>query len=288
MKWQTLSGVAVVASSVSVHGLGPQVSLPNGQGDVFGLCDDQLSMCTYKAIPFGEDTAGANRFLPPVKRSPWTTPLNATADGTGCISIHHNPDTAKVQGEDCLNLNVYVPASATASSKLPVYMFLYGGSFTEGDNDGPFDIYAGQGFTRNDIILVVPNYRLGAYGYLVTDKLTGNVGLLDQRLAMQWIRDNIGAFGGDASRLTIGGESAGAMSVGYHLVSPDSWPLFSQAIMESNPVGLLARPDSRTRVYGFDFCQQLGCLEERLPLACDTECIQAAPPTNVSAAWKKV
>jgi hypothetical protein len=242
---------AVVGSAYlqNVHALSPSVTLPGGQGQVVGQCD--AGQCVFRGIPFAEDTGGANRFLPPVKRAPWAAPFNATTDGTGCISIHHNPDTAKVQGEDCLNLNVFTPASANASSKLPVcvccarrrpsrhycchtirpsfrpsllprevvvvphrvsvvtqqsppphrmrspyrpcvrvagrYMFLYGGSFTEGYNSGPFDIYAGTGFTRNNVIFVAPNYRLGAFGYVVTDKVHGNMGLLDQRLAMQWI-----------------------------------------------------------------------------------------------------
>ena len=266
-----------------VTALSPQISLPGGQGDVVGSCSD--SECVWKGIPFGEDTSGANRFVAPVKRSPWSTPLNATADAPGCISIHHNPDTARVQSEDCLNLDVYAPATATSASKLPVYVFLYGGSFTEGCNYGPFDMYSGTGFTRNDVIFVAPNYRLGAFAFLVTDKLTGNVGLLDQRLALQWVQDNIAAFGGDPDRVTLGGESAGAMSVGYHLVSPGSWPYFNAAIMESNPSALLPRPNDRAELYGADFCELLGCLS--LFDGCSTECIQKAPAANVSKAWSK-
>ena len=263
--------------------LSPLVSLPNSQGDVVGTCS--ATECAWKGIPFGEDTSGANRFVAPVPKAPWSAPVNATGDAPGCISIHHNPDTAKVQSEDCLNLNVYAPASAAPGSKLPVYVFLYGGSFTEGSNYGPFDMYQGRGFTRNDVIFVAPNYRLGAYAFLVTDKLSGNVGLLDQRLALKWVQDNIEVFGGDPSRVTLGGESAGAMSVGYHLVSPGSWPYFQAAIMESNPSALLPRPNDRARLYGVDFCEILGC--QSLLQGCDTQCIQAAPAANISEAWKK-
>jgi len=84
---------------------------------------------------------------------------------------------------------------------------------------------------------VAVNYRLGAMGFLVTDQLTGNYGLLDQRAGMAWVQRNVAVFGGDASQVTIWGESAGAMSVGFHLTSPASFPLFSRAIMDSNVGG---------------------------------------------------
>ena len=118
----------------------------------------------------------------------------------------------------------------------PTLFWIHGGAFEQGQ--GNCALYNGTTFASQGVITVVINYRLGALGFLASPSMKGNYGLLDQRMAMQWTQDNIAAFGGNPKRVTIGGQSAGAMSVGSHAISPGSQGLFAQGIMESNPLGM--------------------------------------------------
>ena len=113
---------------------------------------------------------------------------------------------------------------------------MHGGAFEQGL--GNCALYNGSTFAQNNVVSVVINYRLGVLGFMASKSMKGNYGFLDQRLAMQWTKDNIAGFGGDSNRVTIAGQSAGAMSVGSHLISPGSKNLFQGSIMESNPLGL--------------------------------------------------
>merc|ERR1712232_795064 len=146
--------------------------------------------------------------------------------------------------EDCLYLNVYAPTKKSAQLK-PVMLWIYGGGYQGGGGNetrlnGTWDVALNER-TSNEFIVVTFNYRNNVFGFAASDKLrsrdpsggTGNYGVLDQRLAMQWVHDNIHAFGGDASRVYIVGQSAGASSVSNHLVRPKSWGLFHAAGLES-------------------------------------------------------
>ena len=150
------------------------------------------------------------------------------------------------QSEDCLYLNVYTGSKASATNLAPVVIFLYGGSWKYGSAASPlYGEIQTELLENNKLVYVTVNYRLGAFGFLGSSDLasmsadgsTGNYGLQDQRAAMQWVRDNIAAFGGDPTRVTIQGESAGAGSVSDHMFLPKSKGLFHQAISESGPVG---------------------------------------------------
>eukprot|EP01006_Ploeotia_vitrea_P014152 TRINITY_DN37733_c0_g1_i1.p1 TRINITY_DN37733_c0_g1~~TRINITY_DN37733_c0_g1_i1.p1 ORF type:complete len:551 (+),score=99.93 TRINITY_DN37733_c0_g1_i1:208-1653(+) len=222
---------------------------------------------------------------------PWSGEKNCTDFGPACYSDHHNPDTcSQFPGkcsENCLNLNIWTPATATPSSKLKVMMWIFGGSFQEGDDVGPFQMYDGAYIASDkNVVIVTVNYRLGALGFLVTDKIGGNFGLLDQRLAMQWINKNIQYFGGDPTDVTLWGESAGAMSIGLHMVSPKSWPYFHRTIQESNPIGLLYKKQDRARVYGLEFCKLVKCTRD-LDLVCNTTCMEQVNVKEVLHAWSK-
>ena len=143
--------------------------------------------------------------------------------------------------EDCLYLNVWTPRAAVDQGKrLPVMVFIHGGAFVYGA--GSLPLYDGAYLAASgDVVVVTLNYRLGALGFLAVPELglTGNYGILDQRLALRWVAENIAAFGGDPRKVTIFGESAGAMSVGLHLFSiPENRGRFRAAIMESNPLAL--------------------------------------------------
>ena len=166
------------------------------------------------------------------------------------------------QSEDCLNLNVYAPAGTTAGAALPVIVFIHGGAFQEGSNRGPFGMYeATYGVQQHPVVWVTINYRLGNFGWLaLTENVPGNMGILDQRAALQWVADNIAAFGGDSTRVTLQGESAGAMSIGVHMASPGSKGLFSRAIQESNPAGFPYRSRAEQALYGAAYCKAVQCL----------------------------
>jgi para-nitrobenzyl esterase len=172
--------------------------------------------------------------------TPWDQPRLTIAQANICTQLHVI-SFLEIGSEDCLYLDVYVPPGMPANAKLPVMVWIYGGGYTVGD-DWEFTLYDAQNLVkRSDVIIVAPNYRLGAFGFLSNPDLkaedskgsTGNYGLQDQNLALQWVQQNIANFGGDPSRVTIFGESAGAFSVCWHLVSPLSTGLFTAAIMES-------------------------------------------------------
>jgi para-nitrobenzyl esterase len=132
------------------------------------------------------------------------------------------------QSEDCLTLNVWSPINA---SGLPVLFWIYGGSFTSGGT--ALTIYEGSWLAADNAVVVTVNYRLGVLGFLVNDELDANFGLRDQQLAMKWVQQNIANFGGDPTKVTLFGESAGSMSISAHLVAPSSAGLFTRVAMES-------------------------------------------------------
>lgn len=138
-------------------------------------------------------------------------------------------------------------------------VFFHGGAFMEGSNRGPFGMYDGQKLQRLGVVVATVNYRLDALGFLTTRALEGNWGIKDQRFALQWVQRNIAAFGGDPGQVTIFGESAGAMSVGIHMVSPLSKGLFHAALMESNPAGYHYKTPGKASAIGRTFTESLGC-----------------------------
>ena len=134
--------------------------------------------------------------------------------------------------EDCLYLNMFVPR--TSKTNIPTLIWIFGGSFVYGS--ATLDIYDGRylAATQSVIVVTIP-YRMGVQGFLYTgtDDAPGNMGLLDQQLAIKWIYDNIEVFGGDRNKITLFGESSGAASISHHLIAPTSWPYFNNAIMLS-------------------------------------------------------
>jgi para-nitrobenzyl esterase len=187
-------------------------------------------------IPYAAPPVGAERWRPPRPTAQWTGIRDTTQPGPRCIQdTRLDPDYGLATSEDCLNLNVWTPAAATSASPRAVMVWIHGGGFL----NGSADIYDARWLaTQGDIVVVTINYRLGSLGFLAQPGLgpdAGNYGLLDQQAALRWVRENIGNFGGDPRRVTIAGESAGAMSVCDHLVAPDSAGLFDAAIMQSGP-----------------------------------------------------
>jgi carboxylesterase type B len=242
-------------------------------------------------IPFGEDTGGENRFQPPVPKAQindghdafdasYLTYItgwwNHVCPQPGLNLEMRNPyfhmmdeeapvnetdrSLLNVMGsEDCLKLAVFTPElpSVSANPKLPVIVYIHGGAFMLGGYIG-----AGPGkLLEKDVVLVEMQYRLGPLGFmcLPDDQIAGNMALLDQHLALEWVRDHITAFGGDPNQVTIMGESAGSASVTYHMLSPLSKPLFNQAIAESGSALSSWAFDSEPLKHAMDIASSLNC-----------------------------
>ncbi|XP_072141230.1 acetylcholinesterase-like isoform X2 [Dermacentor andersoni] len=191
----------------------------------------------YRGIPFAQPPVGRLRFLPPQPAKPWEGILDATSRRTACpqvpfpgFGMEHLNIT-----EDCLHLNVWVPELArNAGSSRPVLIWIHGGGFTFGSANEAN--YSGAVLTAFAEVLVVSmNYRLSILGFLNANSpdAPGNVGLLDQVMALKWVQRNIEFFGGDPQQVTLFGESAGSMSVHAHIMSPMSEGLFKRALLMS-------------------------------------------------------
>jgi para-nitrobenzyl esterase len=191
----------------------------------------------YLGIPFAAPPTGELRWRSPAPAQPWDGVKETTAFCAACPQPPNASPGLKTN-EDCLYLNVWTPASS-ASEKLPVMVFFYGGAF--GKIAGEISTYDGTTLAQKGVVVVTTNYRVGALGFLAHPELdnesvnnvSGNYGLQDQLATLQWVQRNIGAFGGDPSRVTIFGQSAGGESILIHLISPQSKGLYSQAIVES-------------------------------------------------------
>ena len=213
-------------------------------GLVSGFQQDGLRV--FHGIPFAAPPTGELRWRPPAPVTPWDGVKETTEYSATCpqrVSSDKNPSSGSQtlnMSEDCLYLNVWTPAK-TDGEKLPVMVFFFGGGFA--DVAGSMPAYNGTTLAQKGVIVVTPNYRLGALGFLAHPDLdaeslhnsSGNYGILDQIAALQWVHRNIGLFGGDPSRVTIFGQSAGAESVLVHLISPESKGLYQQAIVQSGP-----------------------------------------------------
>ncbi|RDW82155.1 hypothetical protein BP6252_03267 [Coleophoma cylindrospora] len=182
----------------------------------------------FLGIPYGLSTAGERRFKPPVRVASSTATFDASQFGQRCPS--GIPDGVPM-GEDCLNANIYRPKERDTSQKLPVVIHVHGGSFNFGS--GPArDIASLVAWSSEPMLGITFNYRLGAFGFLPLDGSL-NLGLKDQALLLEWVQENVAAFGGDPDNVTLMGISAGAHSIGHHIMHPKTKPLFHKAIVES-------------------------------------------------------
>ena len=218
----------------SVQAAQTLVSTPSGK--IVGVENDGISV--FKGIPYAKPPLGDLRFAPPQKMEPWTKPLEALHYGPTAVQISAREGLP--MSEDCLTLNIWTPSKNGNKDNLPVYVYIHGGGYANGT--GSEARYDGTSFARNGIVSVSINYRLNAMGFFASRATfdlygtTGNWGLLDQIMALKWIRDNIEAFGGGPENVTIGGESAGSWSVSALILSPMAKGLFQGAIMESGSI----------------------------------------------------
>ena len=212
-------------------------------GPVMGSVAEGLAV--FKGVPYAASTIGEGRFAPPRDPEPWTEVRPALDFSEPCWQATDDSDSFAFHSgaplsDDCLRVNIWAPKDASSDSNLPVYVYIHGGGF--GVGAGSQAAYDGTALAKEGLVVVTLNYRLGAMGFLATQSdpnpsgSIGNYGILDQIKALEWVRDNIAAFGGDPQKVTIGGESAGSMSVSSLIVSPLAKGLFRGAIMESGTV----------------------------------------------------
>jgi para-nitrobenzyl esterase len=228
---------------------------------------------TFKGVPYADTTAGASRFLPPRKPKPWTGVRSSRQYGFVCPQDkgtgRQNDEEAfmfqwndSVEGEDCLRVNLWTPGLAD-NRKRPVMVWLHGGGFAAGSgHDLP--AFDGENLAhRGDVVVVTLNHRLNFLGFLDLSAYgeryaqSGNVGMLDIVAALEWVRDNIAAFGGDASRVLIFGQSGGGAKVSTLMGMPAAKGLFHRAVVQSGSFSLSNTPD-KSRKLGALLMAELG------------------------------
>ena len=297
MRFRRLYTVLFTAAFfLAVHAVGAAAADPSlvaipGLGTVRGVDNGQA--VEFRGLPYA---APAVRWAAPAPPVPWGGVRDATADGPGCMQNCSEPAGVcpPAISEDCLFLNVFIPAVAGAGP-LPVLVFFHGGAFRDGFAGGP--LYNGSvladGASR--AVVVAVSYRLGAFGFLygagevpAPDEPTGNYGILDQRAALTWVRAHIAAFGGDAARVTIWGQSAGAMSVATHLISPGSRGLFAAAVLDSEPLALPFRTPASARALAAALAAVAGCDARAQQQQTPAACLRALPAAAVLAAQTAV
>lgn len=216
--------------------------VPTEGGKISGIVEEtteEKPFSSYYGIPYAKPPVGELRFKDPIASSPWKGVRDGSSMPPPCLQVTFGAMFSGIKlppehlegEEDCLFLNVFTPKIAHTKGNLPVMVFIHGGGFFAGSADE----YRPHVLLNKDIIYVVIQYRLGLLGFLSTEDsvIPGNYGLKDQTLALKWVQNNIKQFGGDPQRVTIFGESAGAASVHYQMLTPKAKGLFSGAIMMS-------------------------------------------------------
>ena len=257
-----------IYATAAASGGAPVVAVE--QGRLSGV--RQGPVVAFLGVPFAAPPTGDKRWRTPQPASSWEGVRPATAFSASCYQIfpppRFGPYTAEFldtppPAEDCLYLNVWTPVVGDAS--LPVLVWIHGGGFMGGS--GVVPIYNGARLAARGAVVVTINYRLGPFGFLAHPDLSaedpahlsGNYGLLDQVAALQWVRKNIARFGGDASNVTIAGQSAGALSVNDLILSPLAVGLFRQAIAESGAgMGIPPKTLEQAESEGVAFARYLG------------------------------
>jgi len=250
----------VSMSAASDEKSGPIIKAPAGA--VEGLLQGELRV--FKGIPYSVPPVGPARWRPPSPMPQWAGVRKAIEYGAACWQPKPTLSTIYTRNpmpmsEDCLTLNIWTPIHADHA---PVFFWIYGGALVGGASRE--ETYDGSHLAARGIVVVTINYRLGVLGWLAHPELSkesplgvsGNYGLLDQIEALKWVRNNISAFGGDPSNVTIAGESAGALSVMYLMAAPPARGLFAKAIAES--AYMISTPELKKASFGSPSAEENG------------------------------
>lgn len=258
--------VVTVICLVSTIDANQPVTVSTKYGDVTGYQTDSARV--FYGIPFAQPPINDLRWQPPVLVNKWAPKtLNVTTPPPACPQPPCSvPDILcpKILSEDCLYLNVFTPLAdrSSNSTPLPVMIFITGGNFQFLDASAP--IYESERFVNTtNVVLVFIQYRLGILGFFATGKgpndIKGNFGIQDQRLAINWIKDNIDAFGGDPNEITLFGQSAGGQSTALHYLSADMQPIIKRAIIQSAPLTIPFRTYDEYIAPNVFLAQELNC-----------------------------
>ena len=277
--------LAVLLPGAAAAAAEPVVDAPAGV--VRGVQDRDLRV--FRGIPYAEPPVGERRWRAPAPLPRWDGARDATRFGAACMQP--KPQAPSIYGwdlpamsEDCLSLNIWAPQDARGA---PVFVWIHGGALASGSGADP--IYDGSALARRGIVVVSINYRLGMFGWFAhpglsaesPDHVSGNYGLLDQIAALEWVKRNIGAFGGNAGNVTIAGESAGALSVMYLMAAPAARGLFHKAVAQS--AYMVSAPGLRDRINGMVPAEAQGTeLAEKLGAA-DIAALRALPAADIPA-----
>ncbi|MBM4359854.1 MAG: carboxylesterase family protein [Deltaproteobacteria bacterium] len=278
-------------SSGSGGGTPAPLEITVEQGIVVGTLNDATR--AFRGIPYAAPPTGENRFRPPQPSAPWANKHDGSAFGPKCPQSKLSlggvpPKYDDATSEDCLTLNVWAPAKV--ASPRPVMVWVHGGAFEIGSGDENVD--EGTNLSKaGGAVVVTLNYRLGPLGFAAHEALSaenpaypasGNYGLLDQRAALEWVKQNIAAFGGDPNNVTLFGESAGAISACAHLVSPGSAGLFHRAIAQSGMCAVLPTMTKATaEAQGKTLSDAVGCTGDATALRA---CLRSKTPKELVSA----
>ncbi|HEX7285562.1 MAG TPA: carboxylesterase/lipase family protein [Candidatus Angelobacter sp.] len=256
----------------SLHAFADQVRVD--QGLLSGAAGKAPGVRVFRGIPYAAPPVGELRWKAPQPPASWKGVREATAFGNACWQTPYPPAAAIYQAklpslsEDCLYLNIW-SAGKSAKDKLPVMVWIHGGGFTRGS--GTTEAYDGENLARKGVVVVTINYRLGIFGFFAHPALTaesahhasGNYALLDQIAALEWVKKNIAAFGGDPGCVTIFGESAGSWAVNALMASPLAKGLFQRAIGESGGSFTPMRTLAAAEKSGEQLAASLGAGEDK-------------------------
>lgn len=245
---------------------------------------NEVNVREWKGIPYATPPVGELRWEQSIPPTAWGDNVyNADFMAPGCQQVCNLPPGNCPEygiSEDCLYLSVWAPTQPSSDpAGYPVYFWIHGGAFEQGLGDCA--LYNGTTFATNNVVSIAINYRLGALGFLASESMEGNYGLWDQQLALKWTIDNIAGFGGNPNKITIGGQSAGGMSVGAHLTAKGSVGMFQQAIMESNPLALPFHTRESATQNANDIFAYLGCAAD------DVACMRTKSPEEILEAQNK-
>lgn len=289
----SLPGLFFLLSVLSVSHANEPVNAPVVEtkvGTIIGKFNDvtvfgkKLKVERYLGIPYAKPPLGDLRFQKPVPKQPFTSPYKALKHGNICYQLHLLPlvKAEMPESEDCLFLNVYAPAR---KDDCPVMIWIHGGAFVVGASD-PYvsDALAAYG----NVIVVTLNYRLSLWGFLSTEDVhaPGNYGLFDQHLAIKWVHENIKAFGGDPSRVTIFGESAGSASVVYQSTFEGNRGLFQRAIAQSGSISAMWASTNHAKNDTEKLAKLIGCKNKKSAALVD--CIKHVSADSLSATINNV